>query len=304
MQRLPVAYPRFLFTMEVQIVLVPYDSGQRGVRMGAAPEHLRASGLEAYLAAQGHSVALEVVESAGIWHAETQTAFELMRLLAKRVYAARAAGRFPLVLSGNCNAAVGVIAGLGASAGVLWFDAHGDFDTPETTTSGFLDGMGLAIVAGRCWRQMTASMENFHPVPESSIVLLGARELDLSEAAALMDSGITRLSVSEARERIMLLLDVIVSRAEQFYVHLDLDALDTTVGRANTYAAPGGFSLVDLISLLSKIANRLPVSALTVSAYDPSCDKTGTVQEAAFAAVASLLSVVDARSNGAHQTAN
>jgi arginase len=281
--------------MDVQIVLVPYDSGQRGVRMGAGPEHLRASGLEAYLASHGHSVALEVVESAPTWHAEIHTAVELMRLLAKRIYAARAVGRFPLVLSGNCNAAVGVIAGLGASTGVLWFDAHADFNTPETTTSGFLDGMGLAMVAGRCWRQMTATIENFHPVPDSSIVLLGARELDLSEVAALMHSGITRLTVSEALERIKPLLNVIVSQAKQFYIHLDLDALDTTVGRANPYAAPGGFSLVDLISLLSTIASRLPVSGLTISAYDPSCDRTGAVQEAAFAATASLLSAIDGK---------
>jgi arginase len=72
-----------------------------------------------------------------------------------------------------------------------------------------------------------------------------------------------------------------------------LDALDTTVGRASAYAAPGGFSLVDLISLLSTIASRLPVSGLTISAYDPSCDRTGTVQEAAFAATASLLSAIE-----------
>ena len=285
-------------------MLVPYDSGQRGVRMGAGPEHLRASGLEAYLAAHDHSVALEVVESAATWHAEINTAFELMRLLAKRIYAARSVGRFPLVLSGNCNAAVGVIAGLGASTGVLWFDAHADFNTPETTTSGFLDGMGLAMVAGRCWRQMTATIENFHPVPDSSILLLGARELDPSEVAALMHSGITRLTVSEAQERIRPLLDVIVSQAKQFYVQLDLDTLDTTVGRASAYAAPGGFSLVDLISLLSTIASRLPVSGLTISAYDPSCNRTGTVQEATFAAIASLLSAIDGKlslTNAPHQ---
>ena len=74
------------------------------------------------------------------------------------------AERFPLVLAGNCNAAVGVVAGLGPGAAVLWCDAHADFNTPETTTGGFLDGMGLATVTGRCWTSMAARVPGFVPV--------------------------------------------------------------------------------------------------------------------------------------------
>ena len=128
--------------MEIRLLLVPYDSGQRNVRMGAGPEHLCAAGLEKHLAAQGHQVDSEVIEPASRnWRAEVQTSFELMRVVANHVRAARTARRFPVVLSGNCLAAVGVIAGLGPGTGVIWIDAHGDFNTPQTTTSGFLDGM-------------------------------------------------------------------------------------------------------------------------------------------------------------------
>ncbi len=169
--------------MEIRLLLVPYDSGQRNVRMGAGPEHLCAAGLEKHLAAQGHQVDSEVIEPASRnWRAEVQTSFELMRAIAKHVRAARTARRFPVVLSGNCLAAVGVIAGLGPGTGVIWIDAHGDFNTPQTTTSGFLDGMTLATATGQCWGELAHSIEGFEPVPENAVVLLGARDLDPGEA--------------------------------------------------------------------------------------------------------------------------
>src|SRR4051812_10556538 len=116
--------------MDTTLLLVPYDSGQRSVRMGAGPQHLCDSGLTDHLTRSGHTVAVQMIEpEAQNWRAEVQTSFELMRAVAKNVRAARAAKRFPVVLSGNCNAAIGVIAGLGSRTGVVWLDAHGDFNT-------------------------------------------------------------------------------------------------------------------------------------------------------------------------------
>ena len=79
---------------------------------------------------------------------------------------------------------------------------------------------------------------------------------------------------------------------ERFYVHLDLDALDPSVGRANGYSARGGFLSDDLQTLLSTIAEHLPVEALTISSYDPSYDVDGAVCAAAFQASAALLAGV------------
>src|SRR6478735_11713834 len=113
-----------------------------------------------------------------------------MRAFAKHVHAARTARRFPVVLSGNCLAAVGVIAGLGEGTGVIWIDAHGDFNTPQTTTRGFLDGMTLATATGKCWVELANGIEGFMPVPEDAVVLIGARDLDPGEKAALARSSI------------------------------------------------------------------------------------------------------------------
>ena len=80
------------------------------------------------------------VEAPSEFRAEIRTAFELLRALAERVRFAYNNGAFPLVLSGNCNGSLGTLAGIGSNdqTGIIWFDGHGDFNTPETTESGFL----------------------------------------------------------------------------------------------------------------------------------------------------------------------
>ncbi|MGH9347005.1 MAG: arginase family protein [Vicinamibacterales bacterium] len=101
-------------TMDIQLLLVPYDTARHGWRSGAGPEHLLQAGLTTHLQARGHSVAnLQVIEpDPDQPPAEMGTAFDLMRRLAVAVRAVRAAGQFPVVLSGNCNAAVGTLSGL------------------------------------------------------------------------------------------------------------------------------------------------------------------------------------------------
>ena len=276
--------------MQIRLLLVPYDSGQRNVRMGAGPEHLRAAGLEAHLAGLGHEVDLQVIEPASInWRAEVQTSFELMRSVAEHVRAARASGRFPIVLSGNCLSAVGVIAGLGAPLGVIWIDAHGDFNTPQTTTSGFLDGMTLATATGRCWVELARSIEGFEPVLDKAVLMFGTRDLDPGEGPALARSGIVRLGAEAAPAAIEAALQSVAQTMDKFYVHLDMDALDPSEGKANGYTARGGFTNEKLQALLAAIAGNLPVQALAIASYDPSYDSEGTVCAAALQATGTIV---------------
>src|SRR5437867_11698976 len=173
--------------MKLRALVVPYDSGFRGVRMGAGPERLLDAGLvEAFGASKDTSVTtFESATSPG----EIASAIEIQRWLAARVTEARSEGAFPLVLAGNCMTAVGTIAGLQSRSrrvpGVCWFDAHADFNTPETTVSGFLDGMALATLTGRCWQSLTKSVPDFRPIPESQVLLFGTRNVDTLERTAL-----------------------------------------------------------------------------------------------------------------------
>jgi hypothetical protein len=95
-----------------------------------------------------------------------------------------------LILSGNCNAGLGAIAGIDAAkAAIVWLDAHPDFHTPETSASGFLDGMGLAIATGACWGTLAGSIPGFLPVEERNTVLVGARDIDPGEQERLGSPG-------------------------------------------------------------------------------------------------------------------
>jgi arginase len=274
--------------MQTQILAVPYDSAQRGRRMGAGPERLLARGLEQSLRAKGHDVLSRVIELPEGWRAEIETAFSLMRPLAEAVRQARAGGRFPLILAGNCNTAVGTVAGLDGRIGVLWFDAHGDFNTPDTTVGGFLDGMALAILTGRCWRELARAVPGFRPVPEHRVHLLGVRDLDPLEREALDASGVTVAASADVRQVLSAARDL-AGDVDGVYLHLDLDVLDPSVGQINQYTAPDGLSLVQLERAVAVIGETVPIVAATLSAYDPSFDDDGRVCAAALRLAGAIL---------------
>jgi len=270
--------------MDIQLLAVPYDSGNRGVRMGAGPEALLKAGLERALREKGHRVHTKIAElPANSWHAEIQTSFELMRMLSSAVDDAVKSGRYPIVLAGNCNTAVGTIAGLGAqSTGVAWFDAHADFNTPETTASGFLDGTAVAIITGRCWTQLAATVPGFEPVPDDRVCLIGARDIDSLEGGLLDQSAVEVIEPRKLRADLSSGLASIKQRVREIYVHLDLDVLDAEVATANSYAVAGGLSIDDVEYALSHIGKEFSIAGLTLSAYDPSADTDGAAATAAI----------------------
>jgi arginase len=135
------------------------------------------------------------------YETDSSLVFEAQRQIAQCATRSRNAGRFPVVLGGNCNTAVGGIGGTGsADCALIWFDAHGDFNTPENTETGFLDGMGLAMAVGRCWRYVLSTVPGFSPIPEKLTAHVGARDLDPWEAEELANSALTRISVEDIRK--------------------------------------------------------------------------------------------------------
>lgn len=278
--------------MEVDLLLVPYDTALRGWRMGAGPGHLVGAGLIPRLNALGYSVESSVVtpERDGV-PAEIGTAFELMRVLAQRVRAVVTAGRFPLVLSGNCNTAPGTLAGLTPlSRAVFWFDAHADCNTPETTTSGFLDGTALATAMGWCWRQMTSAIPGFQPVQDRAVLLLGTRDLDPLEAGLLSGSAVRVLSPGFLRgPRLGRELESLRSEVDIGYVHCDLDVLDPTEGQANPFPVSDGLTVTEVECAVRAIGRVVPVKAAAVTAYAPEYDSGGRVSRAAFRIIEAML---------------
>jgi len=278
--------------MNIQLLVVPYDTARRSFRCGAGPEHFLEAGLVAHLHDQGHNVSdIQVIEDDPARSpAEIRTAFELMRRVASAVRAARAAGCFPVILSGNCNVAVGALSGLTPGPrSIFWFDAHGECNTPDTTASGFLDGMGLATAFGWCWRSLAASIPGFQLVAPEATFLLGARDLDPLEATLLAESKVTCLPVPRVEEFSGLLAATGPDRGLG-YLHLDLDVLDPdAVGHANDQPASGGLSVTQLTAAIAAIRAHVPLGAATIASYAPEYDRTQSVCRAAFAALDTIL---------------
>ena len=240
------------------LIQVPYHLGRKGVVLGAGPEPL----------AQAIGGETVVVERSEPLTNEISATFDVIRQTRAAVRDALDAGRFPLVLAGNCHCAVGAVAALGSDVGIVWFDAHADFHTPDSTTTGFFDGMPLALIAGEGWAQLRGTVEGLQPVPEDRIVLVGARDLEQTEEARLAASTIALPDAGSLETA----LDELATRAHTVYLHIDLDVLDPSEGRANGWAVEGGLTADELETAVDAVRARFTVAAATFSAYDPTED--------------------------------
>ncbi len=228
---------------DIRLIAVPYELGRLRDGVGLGPEVLLEHGAEQALAANGARVATELIELDRKFDNEIDATFALAAELAERVRAARAAGALPVILSGSCFAAVGVVAGLDDPApGVVWFDAHGDFNEPTTSPSGYLDGMGLSVLTGSAWEAMLASLPGARALAETAVVLAGARDFDDAEAERLDASRVAQVAAESLRDPESLLDAVgeLEPRPSAVYLHLDLDVLDLDVARVNRYASAEG----------------------------------------------------------------
>jgi len=269
--------------VRVELLSVPYDSGVRGARMGAGPEALLKSGIADRIAAHGHEISQTSIElPSDVFLPEVKAAFELDRRLSKAVSAAIARDAFPVVLSGNCISSLATVSGVGLNEpGVIWFDAHGDFNTPETTQSGFLDGMALAILTGRCWQLLAKTISGFAPVRDDRVMLVGARHFDEDESALVSSTKVVRVSSEEVHKDFRETLASFGQRVRDVYLHVDLDVLDTSEGNANSFAVAGGLSLSELLDAIHAIGDVTHIRAVALTAYDPACDGNGKMSEAA-----------------------
>ena len=269
--------------MAARVLCVPYRVGREAEGMGAGP--LALARPAAMVLATDDVRRLSLTEPRTT---EVAACFDLNRELAGEVAAARAEGVVPVVLTGNCHSQQAVVAGLGTDGlGLVWLDCHGDFNTPETTETGYFDGYGLAMVVGDCWRTLCGTVPGFVPLPEDRVLLVGVRDTEAGEHERLDRSAIHRV---DARE-IGRLADQLESlRAERISLHIDLDVLDPAYGRANEYAVAPGITPDELIAAVRAVARHRPLAAVTLSAYDPAYDEDGRVRDAGLAALRTAVS--------------
>lgn len=268
--------------MNIRIIQVPYDSGHKSIRTGRGPEYFLQHGAEQILRDSGHQVGSYCIETQASFTTEIGTAFELARLLSQQVSLAIQGNMFPIVLAGNCNSCLGTIAGMGQDQlGIIWLDAHGDFNTPETTMSGFLDGMGLAMATGACWGSLLRTIPGFSPIPEANILHIGARDLDLEEERRFQQSEIQLIRPGAEKNTIRKTIETafhkLKDKVTRIYLHVDMDVLDTGEALPNHLAVPGGFAVEFVEEMIGTLKERFEVCAGAITSFDPDYDKDDQV---------------------------
>jgi arginase len=257
--------------VNITALLVPYSLGELRTGTGAGPEAIVAAGGLADLPV---SKARTII--AGEASNEIQACIGIDAALALEAYRDAAAGNVLLVLSGNCHACLGTLAAIGPDVAVIWFDAHGDLNTPDTTESGFFDGMALASALGWTWSGLTATIKRFRPIAEENVLLVGGRDLDRAERDRFSRSRVRHYAppaLASDERTTTDFADVIAAgpQPRAVYVHIDLDVLDPTVVIANKYAALGGVSVSWLECALRTIRQQKDIVAIAVTSYDPAC---------------------------------
>ena len=285
-------------TRAIDLLVVPYDSARREARMGAGPNALLRAGLEERLRSEGFVTTTSELHPSQAFHAEVATAFDLHGVVRDAVAAAGERGNLPVALSGNCN--TGVVGSLAAhkgdDLGLFWFDAHSDAETPETSTSGFFDGMGLAVALGCCWRPKLDEL-GWPGLAGKRAALVGAREISAAARRLLESCGVAIVSPKAARTRSPAdalgpaLSQLAAAGVRRIHLHIDLDVLDPDlVGPANSYALPHGLSLEQLKSHVRLILGQFSLASASVASYDPSFDTDGAVCSAGLELISFLAS--------------
>ena len=196
----------------------------------------------------------------------------------------RAAGQasereFAIFVGGECSLVMGSLSGMKSRrrgrAGILWMDAHGDFNTPETTPSGFIGGMCLALACGRGPSVSQETEEGRGPLlGEDAVVHLGSRALDRLEEIAMKESEITLVSAKELRKggaadygrRAARLLS---DRCDWCVLHIDLDVIDPREMPAVNFLEPNGISTEDVLLAARGLKETGKLKAVEFTSYDP-----------------------------------
>jgi arginase len=273
--------------MRIDIVTVPYRYDEYNQGLGAGPGALVAGGAEERVAKAGHTVVPPVSASLEARDREPgKTAVNIGKLgasTAQLVANARSAGAGVLALMGDDTAAVGLIAGMqvahGAAAriGIVWIDAHGDFNTPKTSYSGILAGMPVAVIAGLAGRRWREAAGQLAPIPTDRIVIAGVRDLDNQEESLLRATSATVLSGDQARaiSPVVEAVNALAEHCDLLVLHIDVDVLDPELVPSSSTPAPFGLDVRTAATLMEAAYATGKVAVTAISSLNPGGGQLG-----------------------------
>ncbi|HEV2106990.1 MAG TPA: arginase family protein [Thermomicrobiales bacterium] len=273
--------------MPIQVVTVPYRYDERGEGLGAGPSALLEKGLIERLQSVGLAIAgTSESELASQERVPGRRALNIGRLgaaTARLVAGAVAEENRVLVLCGDDTASIGVLAGLqamhgtGGTIGLIWLDAHGDFNTPETSYSGILAGMPVAILAGLAGPRWRAEAGLTAPLATDRIIIAGVRELDEKEEKLLRSTDTHVISTKEVceGESLRQAVDRLEGATDCLWIHVDLDVLDPRHVPSASTPAEDGLEIDELAQAMRLILETGKVWAVSVAGLNPGAGTRG-----------------------------
>ncbi len=287
----------------IRIIGAPMDLGQsrRGVDMG--PGAIRYAGLSQRLRNLGHEVEdignIDIPVRESLQEAQDVKYSTAIREVCETLYEtgkeAIAQKRLPIFLGGDHSISVGTIGGVTheSPSGVIWIDAHGDFNLPETSPSGNVHGMPLALLNGRGYPELVDLGRPGAKLKPHNTVLIGIRQLDLKERAMLKESGIVVYTMRAIDERGI----SAISREALQYLHhqsrihisLDIDALDPNEAPGAGTLVPGGLTYREAHLLMEILADSHKIGSMDIVEINPILDERNKTADIAVELAASLL---------------
>jgi arginase len=290
----------------VHLLGMPQDYGQtlRGVDMG--PSALRVAGLEERLERLGVDVIDRGDVDCPVMATQDEGESKLRFLpavvegsnhLARDVRAIVEAGGFPLILGGDHSISIGTLAGLGQverRQGLIWVDAHGDFNTPDTTPSGNIHGMALAIALGYGDPRLTSIGGDFPKALEGNTVLVGVRDLDRAERDLLKTTRVTVFTMRDIDEqgmRAIMEKAIAVASRDVSRVHLsfDMDFMTPDEAPGVGTPVPGGATFREAHLALEMLADAGILTSMEFVEVNPTLDDRNQTSQLAVGLVASAL---------------
>ena len=290
----------------LSIIGVPIDlgAGTRGVNLG--PDAIRYAGLEKRLVNIGYEIedrgdipvnrrAAVTVEGSNLKHLNVVA--DVNRKLCEEVSAAMSEGNFPLVIGGDHSIAIGTISGVlqhKKNLGVIWFDAHGDINTPETSPSGNIHGMPVAVLLGMGDESLTSIGGKDSVLKKENIVYIGSRDLDSGERKAMKELGIKVFTMYEIDDMgIKKVMEEAIRIAGEgtdgIHVSFDLDVLDPEVAPGTGTKVPGGMGYREAHYALELIAKTEKLVSAEFVEVNPLLDHENMTAKATVALAGSLL---------------
>ncbi|WP_325895369.1 arginase [Grimontia sp. NTOU-MAR1] len=292
---------------KIRIISVPIDLGASLQGASGGPSALRIANLTESLQRIGYSVSAEVIVNVPIrkkyydhlstkmnYRREILSVCQRLALLTKK---SLEDDEIPLIVGGDHSIAMGSVSGVSeyyrnSNIGLVWFDAHGDMNTPSTSPSGNVHGMPLSHLLGQGDREFCSIFSERQKVQAENVAIVGVRDMDCKEKILVRDSGVSvftmsdidRMGMEEVSNEV---IRIVTKNTIGFHVSFDVDGCDPVAMPGTGTKVPGGVTYRESHHLLEKLARTQKITSMDMVEINPFLDEGNVTAERAVSLIQS-----------------